>query len=137
MPSGARQGQKKADAGDAAVGPRIRAGRDKLGLSQTDLANQVGVTFQQIQKYENNTNRVSIGRLARIAKVLGVSTTFLLTGSEEKRGQRGDDEIATLLKTTGALQLMKAFDRIEDRRVRHAFVGLVERAAPKRRQSSA
>jgi transcriptional regulator with XRE-family HTH domain len=104
----------------------------KLGFSQTDLANKFGVTLQQVQKYENNKNRVSMGRLVRIAPVLGVSATYLMTGSEETRGERGENEIATLLKTAGALQLIKAFDRIEDGPVRHAFVGLVERAVPSR-----
>ena len=121
-----RRGQKKPDAGDAAVGPRIREGRHKLGLSQTDLADKLGITFQQIQKYENNKNRVTLGRLSHIADILGVSITYMLTGSEEKRGERRADEGAALLNTPGALRLIKAFDRIKNRESRNALIDLAE-----------
>ena len=73
-------------------------------MSQGNLADRLGITFQQIQKYEKATNRITMGRLAKIADVLGVSVTFLLTGSEEKRGERGVNEGASLLKTAGALE---------------------------------
>jgi transcriptional regulator with XRE-family HTH domain len=122
------------DAGDAAVGPRIRALRNSLGLSQVDLAKRLGVSFQQVQKYENSRNRVSVGRLDHIANVLGVSVTFLLTGTEEMRGQRGDDEAATLINIPGALRLIKVFNRMENPKVRQAFVTLVESAASKSRR---
>jgi transcriptional regulator with XRE-family HTH domain len=131
---GARRGGKNPDAGDAAVGPRIRAGRRRLGLSQTDLASRLGIAFQQVQKYEIGRNRISMGRLCHIANILGVSATFLLTGTEEKRGQRGNDESATLLNSPGALRLIKAFNRMEKGKVRQAFVTLVEAAAPKSRR---
>jgi transcriptional regulator with XRE-family HTH domain len=127
------QKPRSPDAGDAAVGPRIRAGRQKLGLSQTDLASRLGITFQQVQKYENGRNPISMGRVCHIANVFGVSTTFLLTGTEEKRGQRGDDEGAALLNTPGALRLIKAFNRMKKGKVRQAFVTLVETAVPKGR----
>ena len=117
------------DAGDAAVGPRIRASRHKLGMSQPDLANKLGITFQQVQKYENGKNRVSMGRLSHIADILDVSVTYLLTGSEEKRGSRGDNEGATLLMTAGALRLIKAFDRMKNHKARQALVELAESAA--------
>jgi transcriptional regulator with XRE-family HTH domain len=124
-----RRGQKTPDAADAAVGVRIRGRREKLGLSQTGLGNRIGVTFQQIQKYESNKNRVSMGRLLRIAPVLGVSVTYLLTGSEEKRGQRGDDEGAVLLRAPGALRLIKAFDRMKNGEARAALITLSESIA--------
>jgi transcriptional regulator with XRE-family HTH domain len=130
----ARRGDKNPDAGDVAVGPRIRAGRRKLGLSQTELASRLGIAFQQVQKYEIGRNRISMGRLCRIADVLGVSATFLLTGKEEKRGQRGDDEAAALLDSPGALRLVKAFNRMKNGKVRQAFVTLVESAASKSRR---
>jgi hypothetical protein len=75
-----------------------------------------------------------MGRLCQIANVLGVSATFLLTGKEEKRGQRGYDEGAALLNSPGALRLIKAFNRMEKGKVRQAFVTLVERAAPESRR---
>ena len=64
---------KRSIAVDAAVGARIRNLRLRSGLSQTEVGEQVGVSFQQIQKYEKGTNRVSAGRLAQLAKLFGVS----------------------------------------------------------------
>ena len=124
--------QRAPDAGDAAVGPRLREARLRLKMSQEELAGKVGITFQQIQKYEKGKNRVSIGRLSKIADNLAVSTTFLLTGKEERRGERGVDEGGDLLKMPGALRLIEAFDRIQNREARQALVHLAESAAKKR-----
>jgi transcriptional regulator with XRE-family HTH domain len=125
--------QRALDAGDAAIGPRIRTARRRQEMSQTALAKKLGITFQQIQKYEQGTNRVSIGRLANIADILGISVTFLLTGSEKKRGQQGVDEGGELLKTTGALRLIKAYNRIKNSHARAALVALAESVTRKRR----
>jgi transcriptional regulator with XRE-family HTH domain len=114
------------DAGDAAVGPRIRALRYALGLSQVDLAKRLGVSFQQVQKYENGRNRVSASRLYHIANVLGVSVTLLLTGTEEQPGQSGADEAVALLNVPGALRLIKAYGFIENGRAKQAIVALAE-----------
>jgi transcriptional regulator with XRE-family HTH domain len=119
---------RRADAGDAAVGTRIREARYRLKMSQSDLAVQCGVTFQQIQKYENAANRVSIGRLTKIAVGLGVTVTFLLTGAQERRGERGDNEGEALFKMQGALRLMKAYNRM-GREKRQAIVALCESIA--------
>jgi len=67
---------KSPDATDAGVGEKIRTQRLLRRISQTDLGNQVGITFQQIQKYEKGANRVGAGRLQRIAEVLGVPVSF-------------------------------------------------------------
>ena len=124
-----RRHPRSPDAGDAAVGPRIRQARRKRKMSQRDLAENLGITFQQIQKYENGKNRVSIGRLSHIADMLDVTVTFLLTGKEEKRGDRPDNEGVDLLQTAGALRLIKAFDRMKDRAARVALVELAESVA--------
>ena len=63
---------KRADAFDISLGKRVRAYRISLGMSQSALAEKVGVTFQQIQKYENGINRMAAGRLKRVAAVLGL-----------------------------------------------------------------
>src|SRR5262249_45266359 len=63
---------------DVEVGRLVRVQRIAKGLSQTELGNQIGVTFQQVQKYESGANRISMGRLTRIGKVLGVDVTYLL-----------------------------------------------------------
>src|SRR5260370_31061794 len=71
---------KAPDACDADVGRRIRAQRLLCHMSQTELGNRVGITFQQIQKYEKGVNRVGAGRLARIADVLSVPVSFFFSG---------------------------------------------------------
>ncbi|MBL1146531.1 MAG: helix-turn-helix transcriptional regulator [Pseudomonadota bacterium] len=67
---------------DTYVGHKLRQVRTSAGMSQTDLANELGITFQQIQKYEKGTNRISVSRLYRIAKLLGVSFDFFVDGFE-------------------------------------------------------
>lgn len=67
---------------DKAIGARLRLHRVMAGISQTDLGNAVGVTFQQVQKYENGTNRISGSRLAKAASVLNVSVAKIIGGSE-------------------------------------------------------
>jgi transcriptional regulator with XRE-family HTH domain len=94
-------------------------------MPQSDLADQCGVTFQQIQKYENSKNRVSVGRLANIGTILGVTVTFLLTGAQERRGARADNEGEDLFRQQGALRLVKAYNRM-DRQKRQALVALCE-----------
>jgi len=68
---------------DSHVGARIRALRRQLRLSQTDLANSLGLTFQQVQKYENGTNRVSASMLARTARFLEVSPAYFFEGLDD------------------------------------------------------
>jgi transcriptional regulator with XRE-family HTH domain len=75
---------------DAQIGERIREARHAQGMSQTLLADQVGITFQQVQKYEKGANRVSAARLFDIAHVLGMPITYFFEGAEPfvKRVQR-------------------------------------------------
>src|SRR2546423_10096987 len=73
---------KRPDPVDVEVGHRIRIERLARGLSQTTLANQLGVTFQQVQKYEKGVNRVGAGRLTKIAEVLGITVGTFFTGKE-------------------------------------------------------
>jgi transcriptional regulator with XRE-family HTH domain len=116
--------QRSLDAADAAVAPRVREWRRKLGMSQTKLADRLGITFQQVQKYENGKDRISIGRLSSIAEILCVSMTFLLTGKEEKRSKRLQDESSELLLAPGAVRLLMAFDQISNLRAKAAIVKL-------------
>jgi transcriptional regulator with XRE-family HTH domain len=71
---------------DAHVGSKIRDRRRELGLSQTALGNKVGVTFQQVQKYERGVNRVGASRLAAIAKALGVPIAYFFPEDDSKAG---------------------------------------------------
>lgn len=120
---------------DALVGRRVRELRLQLGLTQTQLADAIGVTFQQVQKYERGSNRISASKLWLIADRLGVSPASLLTGlpSPSGDGVTGgpdgeDDEQARLLA---------AFGRIADPRRRQTLIDVAEGlgAAPLRRRA--
>lgn len=80
---------------DKAVGLRIRTYRKALGMSQTELADLIGVRFQQVQKYENGSNRVAASRLWQIADALGVSVVALFEDVRQSRGEAAD--VAELL----------------------------------------
>lgn len=114
---------------DAMVGARIRVFRIHRRISQTDLADQIGVTFQQVQKYEKGTNRIGASRLSRIATVLGVSVGELFESPGEKSGD--SSVLFRLLAEPGALRVLKAYTRTSDPRIRHAIAELVEGIADK------
>jgi len=128
---------KRPDPVDVEVGHRIRIERLARGLSQTALANQLGVTFQQVQKYEKGVNRVGAGRLTKIAEVLGVPVGAFFTGKEvldsEERAQ-GSDEASPLklLTVSGAFRLLRAYADIEDGNLRRSIVDLVEQVSARR-----
>jgi transcriptional regulator with XRE-family HTH domain len=109
---------------DAMVGAKIRIFRIHRRISQTDLAEQIGVTFQQVQKYEKGTNRVGASRLSRIAAVLGISVGELFEPSVGK----SDDEMSPfrLLAEPGALRVLKAYTRTTDPHLRRVIAELVE-----------
>src|SRR5215510_1335043 len=118
---------KAPDARDADVGRRIRAQRLVCNMSQTELGNRVGITFQQIQKYEKGVNRVGAGRLARIAEVLKVPVSYFFAG--DTNAPESDDNVNTglsFLETAGAVRLARAYSLIEDAHVRRALVELAE-----------
>ena len=128
---------KRPDPVDVEVGHRIRIERLARGLSQTALANQLGVTFQQVQKYEKGVNRVGAGRLTRIAEVLGVPVGTFFAGKEllegEQAAQPGEASPLKLLTVSGAFRLLRAYADIEDGNLRRSIVDLVEQVASHRR----
>ena len=113
---------------DVEVGQRIRARRMAKGMSQTELGTMLGVTFQQVQKYEKGVNRVGAGRLVRVAEALDVPVSFFFgatdSGSEDTR------TILGFLDTSYSLRLLRAFSRIKQTEVQRAVVDLVESIAP-------
>jgi transcriptional regulator with XRE-family HTH domain len=121
---------------DVEVGHRIRIERLARGLSQTALANQLGVTFQQVQKYEKGVNRVGAGRLTKIAEVLGVPVGAFFTGKEvlESEEKTNADEASPLklLTVSGAFRLLRAYADIEDGNLRRSIVDLVEQVSARR-----
>lgn len=116
---------------DVNVGRLIRTHRLAAKMSQTDLANQIGVTFQQVQKYEKGVNRVSAGRLQVIARLFKVHISDLM-GAPPKRGNgNGDDNpLVALGQTREGHRVARAFNEIASHHeVRLAFASLIERFA--------
>jgi transcriptional regulator with XRE-family HTH domain len=119
--------KRRSDKRDIEVGRRLRTYRLQRGLSQEKLADQLGVTFQQVQKYEKGTNRISAGRLQRISEVLDVPITEFFT--VQRGGGAGQSEIFELLDTAAALRLVRAYSRIRDPKVQQALLYFVEQVA--------
>jgi transcriptional regulator with XRE-family HTH domain len=115
---------RKPDRLDTVVGAKIRVLRVSRGFSQSNLADKIGVTFQQVQKYEKGANRVGASRLSQIADVLGVSVGELF----EQSRQRPDSVNSPfkLLVEPGAVRLLKAYVQTTDPRLRRAIVNLIE-----------
>jgi transcriptional regulator with XRE-family HTH domain len=118
---------KTPDPLDVMVGARIRIFRTHRGMSQSDLAGQIGVAFQQVQKYEKGINRVGASRLSRIAAVLGISISELFDSSGSKPADLKSP--FRLLAERDALRVLTAFSRTTDSRVRRAIARLVETVA--------
>ena len=112
---------------DAMVGARIRMFRVNRGMSQTMLAERIGVTFQQVQKYERGANRVGASRLSQIAFVLGVSVGELFESSQAE--SPGLNSPVHLLAEPGALRVLKAYARTTNPRLRLCIAKLVESIA--------
>jgi transcriptional regulator with XRE-family HTH domain len=127
---------KSPDRVDIEVGQRIRMQRLALRMSQSELAAALGVTFQQLQKYEKGVNRVGAGRLTRIAEKLDVGVAQLLGAEGGKAaphaepGARG--EALELLTRPGAIRLLRAYQRISNDRMRRSVVNTVESIAAQR-----
>ena len=117
------------DPRDAEIGQRVRALRLQRGLSQTELGNLISVTFQQVQKYEKGANRISAGRLQRIAEVLGVPVAYLFAVPDHRNGSNGAGQQEGLPQTEGALRLARAFARIKEPGIRLQLLRLTEAIA--------
>lgn len=117
------------DPTDILVGRNIRAQRLARRMSQTALAKQIGITFQQVQKYEMGVNRVGSGRLARIAEVFGLPITALFDGTKASRRHATQASALQLVAERGPIRLVQAFARIKDRSTRRSIISLVESVA--------
>jgi transcriptional regulator with XRE-family HTH domain len=116
--------RRKSDQLDAMVGAKVRVFRINRGISQTALAEQLGVTFQQVQKYEKGTNRIGASRLSQIATALDISVAELFEPSNGKTSEI--DSPFKMLAEPGALRVLKAYVRTADPAVRRAIVNLIE-----------
>jgi Predicted transcriptional regulators len=125
---------KRVGANDLAVAERIRTHRKALGLSQTELAEKLGLTFQQIQKYEHGTNRIGAGRLYELAGIFNVPVQSLYPAStrdgEPVREQNIDlQKVSAMVASTDGWRLCMAFLKIKDSKVRKSLIGLAEELA--------
>lgn len=107
---------------DIAVGHRIRVRRKWLGISQSALAEHLGVSFQQVQKYERGANRVSASMLVRIAQRLETTVGELV--GETAEPQQGDASLFEKLAVPGAVQLLEAFAGVQQPALRTAILNL-------------
>lgn len=126
-----KPGRRETNEVDRFVGERIRLFRSMVGMSQQKLAERLGVTFQQLQKYERGENRIGAGRLLLAATALGVPITFLL--DEEGFTQRQENATAAELEmpetAREAYSIGRAFSQISDPEVRRSITTLVQSLA--------
>jgi transcriptional regulator with XRE-family HTH domain len=111
---------------DAAVGRNLRIWRMAKGLSQSQLASRLGVTFQQVQKYEIGSNRIGTGRLVKAAGILGVPISALFDGTDDREPSRS---LLALLSDRRSFRLAHAFAAIRSNKFRESLVALVEKLA--------
>jgi transcriptional regulator with XRE-family HTH domain len=128
---------------DKHVGSRVRMRRMMLGMSQEKLGDALGLTFQQVQKYEKGTNRIGASRLQQIAHILQVQVSFFFEGAPAaitslKSDSMGEAPspayVSDFLATSDGLALTKAFMRIDDSKLRRRIVDLVEQIASREKR---
>jgi transcriptional regulator with XRE-family HTH domain len=119
---------RKATPADMRIGRLIGAQRRAKGLTQTDLGNALGISFQTLQAYEKGVYRVPGTRLERIAKVLDMSLSDFF---EESADRKGEMEILELTRSTAALRLLRAFNALKNRAARYRVLEMVEKMAKK------
>lgn len=131
------ENKKKPNPIDIHVGSRIRLRRTMLGMSQEKLGDSLGITFQQIQKYEKGTNRVGASRLQNISGILNVPVSFFfedapgdsVSGPSGMAEASSSNYVVDFLSSSEGLQLNRAFVKISDPKVRRKLVDLVKALA--------
>ena len=127
--------KKQANPVDAHVGHRVRLRRMLIGMSQERLGELLGLTFQQVQKYEKGINRIGAGRLFEVAGILGVPVSFFYEDADNSTPPSGFSEagepppVMEFLASGEGLQLSLAFMRIKDVKVRRRILDLVRSLA--------
>lgn len=125
---------KKPNPIDAHVGSRVRLRRMLMGMSQERLGESMGLTFQQVQKYEKGVNRIGASRLFQISRILDVPVQFFFEEAPELTGPgaapgmaepQSETFIIEFLNSREGLELNRAFSKIEDARIRKSVVDLV------------
>jgi len=125
---------------DIHVGSRVRTRRSVLGLSQENIAEALGLTFQQVQKYERGSNRISASRLFQLAQLLDVSVNFFFEGFNEKTPHRAygfsdtkqedfswlEDDEGDLLERKETIDLVRTYYQVQDEATRRNFVKMLK-----------
>jgi len=128
---------KAPDPMDIALGAAVRIRRRTIGMSQEALAEQCGVSFQQIQKYENGANRISFSRLVQIARALRCRVVDLMDVLDTPdRETAGDLDLLTRMRTPGALELLAAYERLAPE-TRSSLVNFLRTLVARRAETSA
>jgi transcriptional regulator with XRE-family HTH domain len=125
--------RKEINPTDRYVGSRVRMRRMMVGMSQEKLGDALGLTFQQVQKYEKGINRISASRLQHLTQILEVPIPFFFDGAPESKKNVTDlvpDYVTNFLAMREGLELVTAFSHIQNRHVRRAIVELVEQIEP-------
>jgi transcriptional regulator with XRE-family HTH domain len=127
--------KKQANPIDGQVGNRVRLRRMLVGMSQERLGELLGLTFQQVQKYEKGVNRIGAGRLYQVAQILGVPISYFyegvieLSAASSRHGDTPTPPVMEFLSSGEGLQLSLAFMRIKDQKVRKRVIDLVKSLA--------
>ena len=120
---------KKPDSIDIHVGSRIRLARQALHMSQEKLGEALGITFQQVQKYEKGTNRVGSSRLMNISATLNRPVEFFFEGIDAEGNPQPADDLTTFLNSKEGMRMAQAFCKVKNREVRLGLLRAYEEAA--------
>ena len=133
MAKASKHSSRDATQVDTHIGQKIRARRNLLGLSQTELANAAGITFQQIQKYERGVNRVGASRLHQFSEALDVPPSYFFDGaptvgkkiSAPRDGELSEGSIISFLGTREGAALVRAFLAIKEKPIRQNLIEFI------------
>src|SRR3984957_10252816 len=134
MPKASNNRSRGATPVDAHIGQKIRTRRNLLRLSQTELADAAGITFQQIQKYEKGVNRVGASRLQQFSDALGVPPSYFFEGAPTigkkqpapQEGELSEHSIVSFLGTREGAALVRGFLAIKEKLIRHNIIAFIE-----------
>ncbi|MEE3092810.1 MAG: helix-turn-helix transcriptional regulator [Pseudomonadota bacterium] len=126
MSVAAKRSLAQANTVDTYVGQRIRDKRNERGMSQTEVANAIGVTFQQVQKYERGTNRVGASRLFDLSRILSVPIQYFFAGLNNQSTpiEKEDDNVIHLMKPD-TVELVEAYYKVENLQVRRQILSTI------------
>jgi len=124
---------KRPNSTDAYVGSRVRMRRKVLGMSQEKLGAQLGITFQQVQKYEKGVNRIGASRLQKISQILEMPISYFFPQETTTAGGMGEsgqsDYVSDFMMSSEGIELNRAFAQIKDPKLRRKVIDLVRTMA--------